>query len=42
MEFGAQRFEVQRVLGHTRLSTTGIDFPPREDEVQMAVGRAEL
>jgi len=37
---GAQLSEVQRVLGHTRLSTTGIYLTPSEDDVREAIGRA--
>jgi len=37
---GAQLSEVQRVLGHSRLSTTGIYLTPSEDDVREAIGRA--
>ena len=39
---GAQLSEVQRVLGHTRLSTTGIYLTPSEDDVRAAIGRAGI
>ena len=37
---GANLPEVQRVLGHGRLSTTGIYLAPSEDDLRLAVGRA--
>lgn len=37
---GAQLAEVQRVLGHTRLSTTGIYLTPNEDDLRDSIGRA--
>jgi site-specific recombinase XerD len=37
---GAQLSEVQRVLGHSRLSTTGIYLTPSEDDVRTAIERA--
>lgn len=37
---GATLPEVQRVLGHSRLSTTGIYLTPSEDDLRLAVGRA--
>lgn len=37
---GAQLSEVQRVLGHSRLSTTGVYLTPSEDDVRAAIGRA--
>jgi site-specific recombinase XerD len=37
---GANLPEVQRVLGHSRLSTTGIYLTPSEDDLRRAVGRA--
>lgn len=37
---GAQLSEVQRVLGHTRLSTTGIYLTPSEDDLRDALGKA--
>jgi site-specific recombinase XerD len=37
---GANLPEVQRVLGHSRLSTTGIYLTPSEDDLRLAVGRA--
>jgi integrase/recombinase XerC len=39
---GAQLSEVQRVLGHTRLSTTGIYLTPSEDDLRAAIGRAGI
>ncbi len=39
---GAQLSEVQRVLGHTRLSTTGIYLTPSEDDLRNALGRAGI
>jgi len=32
--------EVQRVLGHSRLSTTGIYLTPSEDDLRDAIERA--
>jgi site-specific recombinase XerD len=40
LERGAQLPEVQRVLGHSRLSTTGIYLTPSEEDVRSAIGRA--
>lgn len=37
---GAQLSEVQRLLGHTRLSTTGVYLTPSEDDLREAVDRA--
>jgi len=37
---GAQLAEVQRVLGHSRLSTTGIYLTPNEDDVRTALERS--
>lgn len=37
---GAHLSEVQRVLGHSRLSTTGIYLTPSEDDLREAIGRA--
>lgn len=37
---GAKLSEVQRVLGHSRLSTTGIYLTPSEDDVRAAISRA--
>ena len=37
---GAHLSEVQRVLGHSRLSTTGAYLTPSEDDVREAIGRA--
>jgi site-specific recombinase XerD len=39
---GAQLPEVQRVLGHSRLSTTGVYLTPSEEELRSALGRAGL
>ncbi len=39
---GAQLPEVQRMLGHSRLSTTGIYLTPSEDDLRAAVERADL
>lgn len=39
---GAQLPEVQRMLGHSRLSTTGIYLAPSEDDLRAAVERADL
>lgn len=37
---GAHLSEVQRVLGHSRLSTTGIYLTPSEDDLREAINRA--
>ncbi len=42
LKTGAQLPEVQRVLGHTRLSTTGMYLTPHEDDVRMAIKRAGI
>lgn len=39
---GAQLPEVQRVLGHSRLSTTGIYLTPSEEDVRTAISRAGI
>jgi site-specific recombinase XerD len=39
---GAQLPEVQRMLGHSRLSTTGIYLTPSEEDIRVAVERAGL
>ncbi len=42
LERGAQLPEVQRVLGHSRLSTTGVYLTPSEEDLRSALGRAGL
>jgi site-specific recombinase XerD len=42
LDRGAQLPEVQRVLGHSRLSTTGIYLTPSEEEVRAALHRAGI
>ncbi len=42
LEHGAQLPEVQRVLGHSRLSTTGIYLTPSEEDVRSAIERAGI
>ncbi len=42
LERGAQLPEVQRALGHSRLSTTGIYLTPSEEDVRTAIGRAGI
>jgi site-specific recombinase XerD len=42
LERGAQLPEVQRVLGHSRLSTTGIYLIPSEEDMRAAIGRAGI
>jgi site-specific recombinase XerD len=39
---GAQLPEVQRMLGHSRLSTTGIYLTPSEEDLRSVLGRAGL
>ena len=39
---GAQLSEVQRVLGHSRLSTTGVYLTPSEDDLRDAIDRAGI
>jgi len=39
---GAELSEVQRVLGHSRLSTTGVYLTPSEDDLRTCVNRAGL
>src|SRR5712692_5571603 len=42
LERGAQLPEVQQVLGHSRLSTTGIYLTPSEEDVRSALHRAGI
>lgn len=42
LERGAQLPEVQRMLGHSRLSTTGIYLTPSEEDVRLAISRAGI
>ena len=42
LERGAQLPEVQRVLGHSRLSTTGVYLTPSEEDLRSALERAGL
>ncbi|HEU5380891.1 MAG TPA: tyrosine-type recombinase/integrase [Ktedonobacteraceae bacterium] len=42
LERGAQLPEVQRVLGHSRLSTTGIYLTPSEEDVRIAISRSGI
>jgi site-specific recombinase XerC len=42
LSHGAQLREVQWVLGHSRLSTTGIYLTPSEEDLRSALGRAGL
>jgi site-specific recombinase XerD len=42
LEHGAQLPEGQRVLGHSRLSTTGVYLTPSEEDLRSALGRAGL
>lgn len=42
LERGAQLPEVQRVLGHSRLSTTGIYLTPSEEDVRSAINHAGI
>jgi site-specific recombinase XerD len=39
---GAQLPEVQRILGHSRLSTTGIYLTPSDDDLREAIARASV
>ena len=39
---GAQLPEVQRILGHSRLSTTGMYLTPSEDDLRGAIERMEI
>ena len=39
LKTGAHLPEVQRVLGHSRLSTTGIYLTPSEDDLRVAIER---
>ena len=42
LKTGAQLPEVQRVLGHSRLSTTGIYLTPSEDDLRVAIERTGI
>ena len=42
LENGAQLPEVQRILGHSRLSTTGMYLLPSEQDLQQAIERAGI
>jgi site-specific recombinase XerD len=42
IERGADRGEVQRVLGHSNIATTGRYLTPSEDDLREAIGRAEV
>jgi site-specific recombinase XerD len=42
LERGAQLPEVQRVLGHSRLSATGIYLTPSEEDVRLAISRTGI
>lgn len=42
LKTGAQLPEVQRVLGHSRLSTTGIYLTPSEDDLRIAIERTGI
>jgi site-specific recombinase XerD len=42
LERGAKLPEVQRVLGHSRLSTTGIYLTPSEEDVRLAISRTGI
>jgi len=42
LKTGAQLPEVQRVLGHTRLTTTGMYLTPSDDDLRDAIGRAGI
>jgi site-specific recombinase XerD len=42
LKTGAQLPEVQRMLGHSRLSTTGLYLTPSEEDVRASVERAGL
>lgn len=39
---GAQLPEIQRILGHSRLSTTGMYLTPSEDDLREAINRIRL
>lgn len=39
---GAQLPEVQRILGHSRLSTTGMYLTPNEDDLRAAIDRMQI
>jgi site-specific recombinase XerD len=42
LKSGAQLPEVQKILGHSRLSTTGIYLTPSEDDLRTAIERAGI
>jgi integrase len=42
IERGADLGEVQHVLGHSNIATTGRYLTPREDDLREAIGRAEV
>lgn len=42
LEHGADLAEVQRTLGHSRISTTGRYLTPSEDDVREAIERSGL
>ena len=42
LDRGATLVTIERILGHTRLSTTGISLTPNEDELRVAIGTTGL